>query len=63
MKYFRVIGLVGVMLCSTVAFASNAKTDYDRSFDSGKLRTFMFKPQWSKGPGDNGLVDSRVRQG
>jgi Domain of unknown function (DUF4136) len=61
MKYVRVVGLVGAMLCSTVAFASNVKTDYDRSFDFARLRTFTFRP-WTKGALENGLVDSRIRE-
>ena len=61
MKYVRVVGLVGGMLYSTVAFVSNVKTDYDRSFDFARLRTFTFRP-WTKGALENGLVDSRIRE-
>jgi len=62
MRFIRVVGLLGVMLCATAVFASNVKTDYDRSFDFARLRTFTFKSQWSTGTPVNGLVESRIRE-
>ena len=61
MKLFRVFGLAGVMLAGGVAFGTNVKTDYDRSFDFGRLRTFTFRSVWKKDRGEpNSLVDNRI---
>jgi hypothetical protein len=61
MKLFRVAGLLSAMLCSTAVFATHVKTDYDRSFDFARLKTFTFKSESSTGPAVNSLVDSRIR--
>jgi len=47
------------MLICGVTFGTNVKTDYDRSFDFSRLRTFTFKSEWNKDR-PNSLVDSRI---
>jgi len=64
MKLFRIFTLLSLMLTSGIAFGVNVKTDYDRSFNFGKLRTFAFEDQ--KRPDGsllqrNTLVDKRIR--
>lgn len=59
MKLFRFLSLLSVMLIYGVAFGTNVKTDYDRSFDFSRLKTFTFKSEWNKDR-PNSLVDSRI---
>jgi hypothetical protein len=61
MKCLRVLGLLTVMLSCGMAYGSNVKTDYDRSFDLGRLRTFTFRSDWrSDRRTSNTLVDKRI---
>ena len=64
MKGFRILIGLSVMLVAGIAFGMNVKTDYDRSFDFGRLKTFAFTDQ--KRPGGNvlqlnTLVNNRIR--
>src|ERR1700750_1691514 len=44
MRVFRVIGAGALMLVAvTAAFAMSVKSDYEKSFDFSRLRTFAFK--------------------
>jgi len=64
MKLFRTFALLGLMLTGGIAFGMNVKTDYDRSFDFGRLKTFAFADQ-RRPDGTllqrNTLVDNRIR--
>src|SRR5262245_26602948 len=65
MKVFRISILLGVLLTTGVAFGMHTKTDYDRSFDFHKLRTFSFKDQYRPDGSvlkENALVDRRIRE-
>ena len=64
MKAFRILMVLSLMLVGGIAFGMNVKTDYDRSFDFGRLKTFAFSEQ--KRPDGNllqrnTLVDNRIR--
>lgn len=65
MKAFR-ISIVLVLLLSTgIAYGMHVKTDYDRSFDFGRLRTFAFKDQDRREGSllrENTLVNKRIRE-
>ncbi len=64
MKVFRILIFSSVMLAVGIAFGVNVKTDYDRAFDFGRLKTFAFKEQ-TRPAGNllqrNALVDNRIR--
>ena len=64
MKVFRILTVLSLMLVSGIAFGMNVKTDCDKSFDFGKLKTFTFKDQ-RRLDGSvlqrNTLVDKRIR--
>ena len=64
MKIFRILTVLSLMLVSGIAFGMNVKTDYDRSFDFGRLKTFAFADQ-KRVDGSllqrNTLVDNRIR--
>ena len=45
MKLFRAIFGLGLMLTAISAFGSSVKTDFDKNFDFGNLKTFAFKEQ------------------
>jgi len=56
---------VAALACLTIAicggvFGRNVKTDYDRSFDFGRLRSFTFQSRDSFG--ENNIVDNRIRE-
>ena len=40
MKVFRILIVLSLMLLGGIAFGMNVKTDYDRSFDFGRLKSF-----------------------
>jgi len=64
MKAFRISVVLGVLLTNSIAFGMHTKTDYDRSFDFHKLRTFTFKDQYrSEGRvlKENTIVDRRIK--
>jgi Domain of unknown function (DUF4136) len=64
MKALRACIVLGLLLTTGVAYGMHVKTDYDRSFDFGKLRTFAFKDQDRPGGSllrENTLVDKRIR--
>lgn len=65
MKLFRTFILLSSMLVFGTVFGMNVKTDYDRSFDFGTLKTFVFKEQ-ARPDGNvlqrNTLVDNRIRE-
>ena len=65
MKVLRSFLVLSLMLTGGMAFGMNVKTDYDRSFDFGKLRTFTFREQ-RRLDGNvlqrNTLVDNRIRE-
>ena len=64
MKAFRFLVVLSVMLVGGIAFGMNVKTDYDRSFDFGRLKTFAFKDQERPAGnllGRNTLLDNRIR--
>jgi len=65
MRAFRIFIVLSLMLVSGIAFGMNVKTDYDRSFDFGRLKTFAFKDQ-RRPDGNllqrNTLVDNRIRE-
>jgi len=64
MKAFRISILLGLMLTTSIAFGMHTKTDYDRSFDFHKLRTFAFKDQYRRDGSvlkENGIVDRRIK--
>jgi len=48
MKLFRLLGFLSVMLTCGFAYGSNVKTDYDKSFDFARLKTFTFRSEWKK---------------
>jgi hypothetical protein len=57
--------MLSVMLVGGTAFGMKVKTDYDRSFDFGRLRTFAFADQrWPDGSRlqRNGLENGRIRE-
>ena len=65
MKVFRVLIVLHLMMAGAIVFGMNVKTDYDRSFDFGRLKTFAFSDQ-RKRDGSllqrNTLVDNRIRE-
>ena len=65
MKVFRILIVLSLMLVGGIAFGMNVKTDYDRSFDFGRLKTFAFTDQ-KRRDGNllqrNTLVDNRIRE-
>lgn len=64
MKLFRTFILLSLMLIFVSTFGINVKTDYDKSVDLNRLRTFTFKDQ-RRPDGNllqgNTLVDNRIR--
>ncbi|HEX8265618.1 MAG TPA: DUF4136 domain-containing protein [Pyrinomonadaceae bacterium] len=65
MKIFRAISGLSLMLAVAVsAFAMSVKTDYDKNFNLGTLRTFAFKEQ-RRGNNDplktNTLMSGRIK--
>jgi hypothetical protein len=61
MRLFRVLGFLSVMLTCGFAYGSNVKTDYDKSFDFARLKTFTFRSEWEKDRSmPNTLVDNRI---
>ena len=64
MKAFRIFVVLSVMSVGGIAFGMNVKTDYDKSFDFGRLKTFAFKDQKRQSGGlleRNTLLDNRIR--
>jgi hypothetical protein len=65
MKVFRILMVLSLMLVGGISFGMNVKTDYDRSFDFGRLKTFAFADQ-KRRDGNllqrNTLVDNRIRE-
>jgi hypothetical protein len=65
MRCLRGLMMLGLLLVAGNAFGMNVKTDYDRSFDFGRLKTFTFKDQ-RRPDGNvlqrNTLVDKRIRE-
>lgn len=65
MRCLRGLMMLGLLLVAGNAFGMNVKTDYDRSFDFGGLKTFTFKDQ-RRPDGNvlqrNTLVDKRIRE-
>ena len=49
MKAFRILIVLNLMLVGGIAFGMNVKTDYDRAFDFGRLKTFAFTDQKEAG--------------
>jgi hypothetical protein len=65
MKAFRISLVLGLLLTTGIAYGRNVKTDFDRSFDFGRLRTFAFKDQDRRDGTllrENALVDRRIRE-
>jgi Domain of unknown function (DUF4136) len=64
MNAFRVSIVLGLLFTTGIAYGMHVKTDYDRSFDFAKLRTFAFRDQ-ERREGNllraNTLVDKRIR--
>jgi len=57
MKITRMIALCAFTLMTSIAFADDVKTDYDRTVDFSRYRTFM----WIKEPEpDNPLMKPRI---
>jgi hypothetical protein len=64
MRIFRVLAGLSLMLTAVVAYGVSVKTDYDKDYDLGKLKTFAFKEQSrsSKDPlSTNSLLDNRIK--
>jgi uncharacterized protein DUF4136 len=64
MRAFRISIVLAVLLTTSVAFGMHVKTDYDKSFDLLRLRTFTFKDQHRPQGSllkENTLVDKRIR--
>lgn len=65
MKLVRIFMVLSLMLAGASAFGMNVKTDYDRAFDFGRLKTFAFKDQ-TRPAGtvlqQNTLMDNRIRE-
>ena len=65
MKTFRIFIVLGLLLTGSIAFGMHVKTDYDRSFNLLRLRTFAFKDQYRRDGSllkENTLVDKRIRE-
>lgn len=64
MKIFRVLGLLSLLLTAVAAYGVTVKTDYDKDYEFGKLKTFAFKDQ-SRSNSDplrtNTLLDNRIK--
>jgi hypothetical protein len=64
MKLFRTFILLSLMLVFGSTFGMSVKTDYDKSFDLNRLKTFTFKEQ-RRSDGNllqrNTLVDNRIK--
>ncbi|HEX8289083.1 MAG TPA: DUF4136 domain-containing protein [Pyrinomonadaceae bacterium] len=64
MKIFRAILGLSMMLSAVSVFAMSVKTDYDKNFNLGSLKTFAFKDQ-RRGNNDplktNTLTSSRIK--
>lgn len=65
MRAFRILIVLSVISVAGIAYGMNVKTDYDRSFDFGKLKTFAFRDQ-QRPDGNllarNSIVDNRIRE-
>jgi len=61
MKFFRTLFFFALMLSGMAAFGMNVKTDYDRSFEFRKLRTFSFEEQNRPAGRISSLEDKRIR--
>ena len=59
MKVFRVLTCLCLMLATAAAYGMSVKTDYDRNYDFGRLKTFAFKDQ--RRPAADPLVADRIR--
>jgi Domain of unknown function (DUF4136) len=65
MKAVRVSIVLGLLLTTGLAYGMHVKTDFDRSFDFGRLRTFAFKDQDRREGSllrENTLVDKRIKE-
>lgn len=65
MRVFRVLMVLAFLMTTGIAYGMHVKTDYDRSFDFGRLRTFAFKEQDRREGSllrENTLVDKRIRE-
>jgi len=64
MKIFRVLGCLSLLLTAVVAYGVTVKTDYDKDYDFGKLKTFAFKEQ-SRSDSDplrtDSVLDNRIK--
>lgn len=60
MRVFRVLTGLCLMLAAVAAYGMSVKTDYDRNYDFGRLKTFAFKEQ-SKAASDP-LVAERIKE-
>ena len=45
MKIFRILAGLSMMLSAVIAYGATVKTDYDKDYDLGRLKTFTFKEQ------------------
>jgi hypothetical protein len=64
MKIFRVLGFLSLLFTAVAAYGVTVKTDYDKDYDFGKLKTFAFKEQ-SRSTSDplraDTLLDNRIK--
>jgi hypothetical protein len=51
MKRLRVLGVVFLLMVTTIVLGMDVKTVYDKLYDFSRLRTFVFKEQRS--PSEN----------
>ena len=64
MKIFRVLMGLCLMLTAAVAYGVDVKTDYNKDYDFGRLKTFAFKEQSRSGVDPlrtNSLLDNRIK--
>jgi hypothetical protein len=65
MKAFRISIFLGLLLTTGIVFGMHVKTDYDKSFEFARLRTFAFKDQERRDGSllrANTLIDKRIRE-
>ena len=65
MKTIRILIFLGLLMITGVAFGMSVKSDYDRAFPFGQLKTFAFKEQDRRDGNllkENTLVDKRIRE-
>lgn len=64
MKRLRLLGVVLLLMVTAIVLGVDVKTDYDKSYDFSRLKTFAFKEQ-RRAPGSylahNTIVDKRIR--